>query len=173
MWPQNGPCFLRIYSQRGEIDSTLHQCYLDRCKACVAAEDLKRDPYLIAALAGTRPWTVLFAVSACLLATIVLIGLAYIVGKLRGSLSSTLVMPVIVSTLYVIVLYAGGILALRYNARIGTFIRAGTSSRLQAALAAQRAFWALLSIALTVFTLYVIFLLIQVIQLVNTMSDAA
>lgn len=138
--------------------------------AATGTADLSGDRRLIAAISGTRPWAILFAVAAFVLATLIVVGLIFALSQ-AGRMSAGLVPGVVVAFLQAGVYVGTGILALMYNARIGAFIKSGSQARLTAALEAQRRFWAVLSIGLTVAMLFTIYVLIRIIQFVNALVE--
>lgn len=135
-----------------------------------SGESVEFDRRLISSLAGTRPWTILFAASAFILAIIALVGVIYVMTQWKAKFTAGMILSIIAGFVEVGVLIASGCFALIYNTRIGQLLKNRTQPRLTAALNAQRTFWLIRSIAITLAMLYSIYLLIQVIDFVSTMA---
>ena len=132
-----------------------------------AGEAVEFDRRLISSLSTTRPWTIVFAGSAFILAVITLVGVIYVMTQWKAKFPVTLIVAIIVNFLEVGILVASGCFALIYNSRISQFLKNRTQPRLTSALNAQRTFWLIRSIAITISMLFAVFVLIQLIRLKN------
>lgn len=135
-----------------------------------SGEAVEFDRRLISSLSTTRPWTIVFAGSAFILAVIILVGVIYVMTQWKAKFTAGMILSIIAGFVEVGVLIASGCFALIYNTRIGQFLKNRTQPRLTAALNAQRTFWLIRSIAIALAMLYSIYVLIQVIDVVSTIS---